>query len=107
MEPADIEREFKRLCDTTRLWFSTLRAVEPKDWKKLISHNYLYLGVDNSTRGEELPAFLTELLSRRRKGYLEAVFIDISSTFYHPKRNEKLLGSFFEVLSAESRVYLS
>ena len=106
MEVADIEEEWRQVRDTTDVWFTTYEAVTTKEWKKLESPNYLNLYVKKDTVEEELPTFLTELLSRRKKASLEALYVFFSSAYCEPERNKKLLRCFEETLSSKSRVYL-
>ena len=107
MEVADIEEEFEQVLDTPWVYFTSYAAaVRAQQWEELDSHNYLNLWVDKDTVEEELPAFLTKLLSRRKKTSLEAVVICFLLDYGDSERNKKLLRCFEGTLSSKSRVYL-
>ena len=67
MEAADIEDEFEQVWKTTTVSFSTYATVTPKQWEDLESHNCLNLIIGADTREGELPGFLTELWTKRKK----------------------------------------
>ena len=106
MEVADIEEERRQLENTTDVQFTTYEAVTTKEWEELESQNYLNLHIHIDTVEEELPSFLTELLSRRKKASFVAVVIHFASYDCEPERDKKLLSCFEGTLSSKSRVYL-